>query len=399
MHFFTRVSQKIQPAAAIEELAFNLESQDLACIYFYYTEEYSAETLWRELTQTFPETSIVGCSSFKGIMTESGYFAGPVLALMGVKASSSCVFTTGFTEFSEHEKIHEKVQQSLQDALHNAQRVGEVPGLIVLHATPGHEEEIMQSIDHYFSTRIPIIGGSAADHMINGKWSVLTEKGFSGSGMAIQLAFPDKPLATGFSAGYSPTEFIGTITASKGRLLQEIDGLPAKEMYKAWISDHSAIQISDEFFFNHVTSFPLGRLAGDIDGQPYYKLIHPLRITEQGELELFADVRSGEEITLMTGSRSKLINRVVRVLKEANSKNYTGAAQLGSISIYCAGAMERLGEDIYQVQEKICRLLNHRPFICPFTFGEQGRFADGENAHGNLMISSVVFYESEFLKL
>nr|WP_234976359.1 FIST N-terminal domain-containing protein [Vibrio quintilis] len=383
----------------MKELASNLHTQDLACLYFYYTEEYSAEVLWRELTRLFPDTSIIGCSSFKGIMTETGYFEGPVLAMMGVRASSSCVFTTGFTQFSEHGSIQVKVRQSIKDALQTVNRVGEVPGLIVLHATPGYEEEIMQAIDQFFSTRIPIIGGSAADHFIKGKWSIMTEKGHSDAGMAIQLAFPDKPLATGFSGGYSPTEFIGTITASKGRLLEEIDGVPAKEMYKAWISDHSGIQISDEFIFNHVTRFPLGRQVGDIDGQPYYKLVHPLRITEQGALELFANVQSGEEITLMTGSRSKLINRAARVLKEANSKNYTDAEQLGSVSIYCAGAMERLGDDIRQVQGQISQLLNHRPFICPFTFGEQGRFADGENAHGNLMISSVVFYESEFMKL
>lgn len=231
MHFYPSFS-KIKSVEAVKELASNLHTQDLACLYFYYTEEYSAEVLWRELTRLFPDTSIIGCSSFKGIMTETGYFEGPVLAMMGVRASSSCVFTTGFTQFSEHGSIQVKVRQSIKDALQTVNRVGEVPGLIVLHATPGYEEEIMQAIDQFFSTRIPIIGGSAADHFIKGKWSIMTEKGHSDAGMAIQLAFPDKPLATGFSGGYSPTEFIGTITASKGRLLEEIDGVPVKKCTK-----------------------------------------------------------------------------------------------------------------------------------------------------------------------
>ena len=34
------------------------------------------------------------------------------------------------------------------------------------------------------------------------------------------------------------------------------------------------------------------------------------------------------------------------------------------------------------------------PFITPFTFGEQGRLPHGELAHGNLMVSSVIFLES-----
>ncbi|EGR1019347.1 histidine kinase, partial [Vibrio cholerae] len=61
---------------------------------------------------------------------------------------------------------------------------------------------------------------------------------------------------------------------------------------------------------------------------------------------------------------------------------------------FCAGSMLRLGQDIHKVQQKIMEQLNGCAFICPFTFGEQGRFINGENAHGNLMISSVVFYEA-----
>lgn len=57
--------------------------------------------------------------------------------------------------------------------------------------------------------------------------------------------------------------------------------------------------------------------------------------------------------------------------------------------------MLRLKDDMERVQLQMKEQLNGAPFICPFTFGEQGRFAGGENAHGNLMISSVIFYDSE----
>ncbi len=223
----------------------------------------------------------------------------------------------------------------------------------------------------------------------------MTEQGWVKNGLAVQLIFPSKPLTTGFSAGYSPTEFVGTVTKASGRFIHEIDGEPAKQIYKEWISDHSSVQISEHYLFHHVTRFPLGRVAGHIHQQPYYKLSHPVRMTRSGAMEMFTAVVEGETVTLMTGSREQLINRASRVVKEANTPNYHESQLLGSIIIYCAGSMLRLGDDILGVQRQLKSQMNGQPFICPFTFGEQGRFIGGENAHGNLMISSVLFYESE----
>jgi len=43
------------------------------------------------------------------------------------------------------------------------------------------------------------------------------------------------------------------------------------------------------------------------------------------------------------------------------------------------------------VAGEISTALENKPFIGAFTFGEQGCFIGGENHHGNLMISVVVF--------
>ncbi|WP_390623648.1 FIST signal transduction protein [Vibrio mangrovi] len=368
----------------------------LCSVFFYYTEEYSPESLWKELIRYLPDIPIVGCSSYRGIMTEKGYFDGPTVALMAVY-HDSCTFGTGFAEFSDHVSPDAAVQHAVHQALLHAERSGEVPDLVVLHSTPGHEEKIIATIDAIFGVPVPIIGGSAADNLIQQKWSVMTDKGWSDNAVAIQLCFPFRPVATGFCAGYSSTECVGTVTKAHGRFLEEIDGEPAIDVYKAWICDHSNRLISDEYIFQHITSFPLGRIAGYVYEQPYYKLTHPVQMADSGALELFADIHCGEEITLMTGSREQLIHRAARVLKEANAKNYAHSEILGSVSIFCAGSMARLGSDIQRVQKQMCEQLEHQPFICPFTYGEQGRFADGENAHGNLMISSAIFYEPESL--
>lgn len=395
MRLITTFTQSSDLINAIHQLRESLILKGLSSVVLYYTDEYPTETLFTLFKQAFPNIPFIGCSSCKGVMTEKGYHAGPVIAAMGIYDSNQSAYGTGLIALDEGQDFRKSTRKAIQQALRSAGRIGEVPSLIVLHATPGHEELFIDEIDDTFGTQIPIIGGSAADNYIQKQWSSMTEQGWIQRGIAIELFFPSKPLTTGFSAGYSPTEFVGTVTKASGRFIHEIDGEPAKQIYKEWISDHSSVQISEHYLFHHVTRFPLGRVAGHIHQQPYYKLSHPVRMTRSGSMEMFTAAVEGETVTLMTGSREQLINRASRVVKEANTQNYHESQLLGSIIIYCAGSMLRLGEDILEVQRQLKSQMNNQPFICPFTFGEQGRFTGGENAHGNLMISSVLFYEFE----
>lgn len=390
---FTHISN---PAVAVQSLKDALFSPELSSLVCYYTDEYPAETLTAEFQKAFPDIPLVGCSSCKGVMTEQGFHPGPVIALMAIYDSSNSAYGSALLSLDNAlTDYKEGTKDAIHHALRAADRVGEIPSLVILHATPGNEERCIEAIDEIFGTPVPIIGGSPADSYIQQQWSAITEHGTVRNGLSIQLMFPSKPNTTGFSAGYSPTEFTGTVTRASGRYIHEIDGEPAKQIYKEWVSDHSSIQISEHYLFKHVTRFPLGRVAGYVHNRPYYKLSHPVRMTPDGAMEMFATVEMGEQVTLMTGSREQLIQRASRVVYQANTQNYQASQLLGSIIIYCAGSMLRLGDDILGVQEKLKDQMNGQPFICPFTYGEQGRFTGGEIAHGNLMISSVIFYESE----
>ncbi|MGC9423301.1 FIST signal transduction protein [Vibrio sp.] len=395
MRLITAYTHILTPQKAIDQLQEELEKEGIASLICYYSEEHAGHEIQHALTQAFPSTPFIGCSSCCGVMTDQGYHAGPVIALMAIYDSFYSAYGTGLINFTlgcDHKK---NTQIALQQALVSADRVGEVPSLVVLHSTPGNEELLIDAIDETFGTQVPMIGGSSADNDIQEKWSIITQDGWSQNGIAIQLFFPSQPLLTGLSAGYSPTEFEGRVTKSAGRLIEQIDGERAADIYTEWVSDHSGMQINDDYLFQHVTRFPLGRVAGYVHQQPYYKLSHPIRMTKNGALEQFSTIKEGERITLMTGSKEQLINRASKVIKEVNTQNYHESLMLGAIIIYCAGSMLRLGSEISTVYQQLSKQMRGHPFICPFTFGEQGRFTGGENAHGNLMIASVIFYESE----
>lgn len=44
-----------------------------------------------------------------------------------------------------------------------------------------------------------------------------------------------------------------------------------------------------------------------------------------------------------------------------------------------------------EVADEIVAAMDNAPFLCAFTFGEQGAIIDSCNRHGNLMISALVF--------
>lgn len=393
MRLKTTVSTQTNLESCIYELRKVIDKKDLSNLVCYFTQEFDAEQLAASLIVAFPNIPIIGCSSCRGVMTQDGYFSNPAVGLLGIYDLPKSAYASALVRLDEHACVSVLVDQVIDDALNRVNRSGELPSLVLLHATPGSEETLIESIDNKFGSQVPIIGGSAADNYIDQGWSIFTEQGATHKGVALQLMFPSQSVFSGFSAGYSPTEFSGLITKAKGRVIEEIDDEPASNLYKEWVGDHSGILIGDEYIFDHVTRFPLGRAVVDNSDFPQYKLTHPVRRTEEGGLEVFANVEVGELVSLMTGSQRQLIERVSRVIQEASYKSYQDKPLLGSLTIFCAGSMLRLGKDIHKVHHKMLEQLDGSDFICPFTFGEQGRFINGENAHGNLMISSVVFCE------
>ncbi|MDG2628413.1 FIST N-terminal domain-containing protein [Vibrio parahaemolyticus] len=374
---------------AVERLRSELRQEHLSYIICYYTEEYDFRAIRSAFLRYFPGVPFHGSSSCQAIMTDQGFHVGPVIAAMAIYDSGPHAYGTGISNCEENECV----SVALDMALQNANRIGEVPNLILLHATPGKEEKIIESIDERFGTLVPIIGGSAADNHIEEKWSVITAQGHEKQGISLTLFYSSNPVDIAFSAGHTPTNIKGIVSKAKGRCLLEIDGESALDTYRKWTRHQENLTSKENLLFTNSSAYPLGRVAGHLYDRPYYKLSHPIRETEDGGIELFTQISVGEELTLMKGSREHLIARAAKVVNAAFNQKLEESRKIGVINIFCAGPMLHLMQDMNSVCEQINQELEHLPFICPFTFGEQGRFIGGENGHGNLMISSAIFHK------
>jgi len=280
--------------------------------------------------------------------------------------------------------------------------------MVWLTAAPGCEEEIISGISSVVGDDVPVAGGSSADNDVSGKWKQIANDGIHNNAVVVTALFPSTEVLFAFHSGYEPTDARGIVTKAggyeatpakgvatkvEGRVLKEIDGRPAAVVYNEWVEGRIDEALGSGGNILAQTSLhPLGRIAGQVAGVPYYQLSHPDAVTANNELTLFADVAPGDEIVLMRGTIDSLVSRAGRVASSAMETYGARPEDVeGALVVYCAGCMMTVGERLNEVVENLQTTLPDIPFLGTFTFGEQGCFLGGENRHGNLMISVLLF--------
>lgn len=284
-------------------------------------------------------------------------------------------------------------RQAMKDALAAAGREAEAPDLVWLTATPGEEEAIIAGIRDVTGDATPVVGGSAADDHVAGRWSVIGGNTALGDGIVVSVLFPSTPVSLAFQNGYAPTPHRGVATRVEGRRLVTINGRPAAEVYAEWTGGPPWLAPSSEVrpILAESTLAPLGRSISTLSGVPFYLLAHAAAVHPDGTLELFAAIEEGDRLSLMQGSPDSLAARAGRVARQAATTGPAGQRVAGALVVYCGGCMLAVEDRLAEISEDVTEALAGAPFLGVFTFGEQGLVTGGENRHTNLMVSCVVF--------
>jgi hypothetical protein len=282
---------------------------------------------------------------------------------------------------------------AIKAALADAGRPGEVPDLVWLNASPGHEEEVIRGIQDVVGSNILLVGGSAADNALASRWRLVTRRAVEQDAVLITVMFSSCRVSHSFEGGYSPTAHRGIVTAASDRIIHAIDGRPAAKVYDEW-TDQLLVDVpaSGGRIRAQTTLAPFGREVGRVGTVSCYSLSYPDAVLEDGSLSLFTQVAVGQELVLMRGSADRLASRVGRAVDCAIDLTKVKPGQIhGALLVCCAGGMLSLGERMTLVVEDLRRSLGDRALVGIFTYGEQGCPLGGEAMHGNLMVSSIVF--------
>ena len=373
-------------AEGFEGKLADLAERPPAWILMYGTEDCPFERIMALLMRRCPGVPAFGATSFKGVFTPSG-FSRDVALLVG-ESSDGITLTTSLREAGAGQ-----VKTSSQMACQEIEsKLGCRPNTLLMYATPGFEERILEGVRSAYGNDVPVYGGSAADDSLAGRWRVFANGTVCGEGfLLVGLSSIQAPMGS-FLGGFLPTEHCGTITKVAKRRVVEIDGKPAASVYNAWTGGVVTRELETGGNVLHKTDlFPLARSLDTSHGVPRRLLSHPHQIiADSKELSFFAEFSIGDKVTLMTSTREPLISRVGRAVQRARGSNKTPPR--GALLVYCGGSLGGMLDQAGKISSEFAAKLEGAPFIGIATFGEQGAFFNkSESWHGNLMCSALVF--------
>ena len=393
--FSTVVEAETTPKAISElETALAASAPRADAVFAFYGCSHDASALQQFLAERFPDAAIIGGSSSGGVMDSSSVYGPSSVGLLllddpdGEYGAASTVLG---------ETPADAAETALIAALDDAGCPGELPELIWIYQAPGREEAVIEGLRRVVGDRCPIVGGSAADNDVSGGWTQIGPDGSLSDGVTVAVLFPSRGVRFAFQGGYAPAGPNGTVTkigsgeaalGQSSRTIREIDGEPAAQVFQRWTGRVGDALDGGGVVLAETATTPLAVEAGTVDGVSQYLLIHPESVTPEGALTTFASVEAGEVLHCMRGEPSILIERAGRVAAQAARELEDAPA--AALLVFCTGCRIAVQDQIAAAPASIRAALGDAPALCCFTFGEQGSLL-GRNAHGNLMISAVVF--------
>lgn len=374
------------PGSSVDRDLAKVALDDPAWVLLYAVHDAPIDAIVAALGARHPGVPIFGATSFQGVFSPAGFGRGAVL-LVGERKD----------EISAHVALREATGDNAADAASEACReiqetLRRRPAALLMHATPGFEERILEGVAREFGTQVPVYGGSAADDSISGNWRVFSNERSARSGFVLVGIASSSPILGGFLGGFLPAGPTGTVTRARGRTIQTIDGRPAARVYNEWTQGAIAAELaSGGNVLMKTNLLPLGRAVDERFGMPRRVLSHPHEVNAADEsLALFSDFAEGDRVALMTSLRDPLISRVRRAVQRAkgNSRN----PSRGGLLVYCGGSLGVLLDQADRIAAEFREAAGDIPFIGIATFGEQGCFFErSESRHGNLMCSVLLF--------
>jgi hypothetical protein len=340
------------------------------------------------LDRVYPDVPVVGCTSFHGVCTPSGFKRG--FGLLAGEVDDDIDFESTLVPCTEAD-AGTATRRACERL---AARLGGSPNVLLMHATPGFEEAVLAGIEAHFGTAVPVFGGSAADDDIEGHWSVFDNTRRLSRGVVLAGFRSSRRINGGFVGGYLPGEHRAVVTRAEGRIVHELDGVPAAHVYNRWT--HGAISKQVAYggrILKETNLLPLARTIANPTGLPRRLLSHPESVLpETGSLAFFTRFEAGEEVQLMTNTKASLTPRMRQATERAMERLGSTKPLRGGLLVYCAGCLTATPSRGDEIGKQFQSVAGNVPFVGVCSFGEQGSFfSRGSNHHGNLMCSVVVF--------
>ena len=345
-------------------------------------------------------TRVCGWSSDLGVIGSDGYHCGPegtvgllCMRLPGVKVG------VGGASLDEAQSPAACAKLALRRAVENAggAGAGSAPSIIIMSATyDGQEEVYLASLRESIGSLVPVLGGTAGGSEAKGPTtcSLIANDTVIRRGLVLAVMYSESPFRWSFQGGFDRTSKCGVVTASEGRVIREIDGIPALDAYDEWCGGRLTEAMRAGKNLNTFTGlYPLCRTLKS-GNKTHNLFVHawPAPDAEASRaLVTSANLRRGDLVHFSEGSWNILLNRIGVLAQDAKGVlPETGIA--AGLFICCEAVLKNIPpEQRNQMAHLINRSMGGAPWIGMFTWGEQGNFPGIGNYHGNLLTSMTLF--------
>ena len=368
-------------------------------IVLYTTAGYGEQEIAKTLQRRFPDAKLFGMNVYKGVFSSDGLHIGKrgSLAIMGF-SGGDLVFGVGVRKVPDGEDAMSITKEAFADAARDAGKTLEdVPSVVLLGAMKGKEDAVVAGVSAVLSKDVPLVGGTHCDDRF-GQGYVIGNGKVCKPGIIVGLIYSQGSIGASFYSGFVGKKKSGKITSGEGRMLKEIDGRLAQEVYREWADGYFDNIDSSEKSVMVMSSAvcPLAKAIQLPNGKMRYVPVRPWRFNPDGSLNMGGDIHNGDTIYYVEGNKRALRRRAAVVARKAMVNGRIKMKEItGGLHIYCAGAAKTLGlgqgGDTDRMVDEIRKAMGGKPFIGGFTAGEQGYIPGYGFFHGNLMSSMVVF--------
>ncbi len=366
----------------------------------YSTSGYDSEELSKELNRLLPNTKIHGGTSMKAVFTRDGYHIGEKASLALLVVSSPEIdFGVGGADINGL-TAEQAGELATLAAIKDAGREGEIPKLMHLIGSFGNESGILDGIANVVGNDVPVIGGTAFDDDMSGKWNQFANNEVYVNGLSLTAFFTDLKIGWAFESGYKRTKHSGVVTNAVYGTIYEIDNRPALDVYDEWTGGlvtkikNDLEELPETLVVVEETAlFPFARIIYGERGEVHYFPMHPFFWDfKDGSVGVGVAVETGDEVTVVHGTWEINLNHAQTTPSKALAKeNIKKGEGYFAIFSYCGGKMLTLPEDERSKIPLVANgALGNVPFIGGNTGGEQGFLEGVGNEHGGLRTAIIV---------
>lgn len=235
----------------------------------------------------------------------------------------------------------------------------------------------------------PIFGGAAGDSLNYGHTTLFVNQEVMSDALAVAVVSTTAAFGVGVRHGWRPIGQRLMITASRGNIIDELDGKPAIEVYRRLLPEHT---LTTENFRAISRFHPIG--FPQLNGEYLVRL--PIALTPEGGIACLGTLPSHSIAHLMEGEPASLLDAAAIAAQRAMD-GLEGRTPVAAIVIDCVtrppllGATPLLGGRSHEEIERIRAVIGlTTPLLGMYSFGELAADDGPPNFHNKTVAVCVI---------